>query len=185
MDPACEAGKAPICPLPRTPLPGVLQWAQICLLVLFAADTYTYALLDTLLSRYLGKLGFSQLHASLAYATYGLLQFVGSVALLLLHCSKAFASATIKTQFGITVIAVTVALGSTLFMLAAPASYPLLVLSRGLQGAAAATYSIYSMSLLVRCFPAAWLMRGVAFMNAGELGLLIPSPQGQWHTIIE
>jgi MFS family permease len=120
---------------------------------------------------------------SLAYSIYGIAQLVGSIALLLLQSWPAAASIRLPTQYTIIVVTVVVALGSTLLMVLAPASYQLLLVARAIQGTMGAVYTIYAMTLLVQWFPPAWQMQAVAFMTAGgpaagQWALLgLPDPQ--------
>lgn len=125
------------------------------------------SMLDALLGRYLGTLGITQEHMALGYSIYGIAQLVGSIALLL-QSWRAAASIRLPTQYTLILVTVVTALGSTLLMVLAPASYQLLLVARALQGTMGAVYTIYAMTLLVQWFPPAWQMQAVAFMTAGE-----------------
>jgi MFS family permease len=153
--------------LARPALPGVLRWAQISLFVLFLADVYVYSILDALLGRYLGTLGISQEHMSVAYAIYGMFQIVTSIAILLMQGWHRCKQSSIGKQFGVILAVVAAAAGSTVIMIIWPASYAMLLLARGAQGTCGAVYSILSMILLARSFPAEWQMQAIAFMTAG------------------
>jgi MFS family permease len=155
----------------RSKLSLLLRWAQISIFLLFLADTYVYSILDTLLGRYLGTLGITQQAMSLAYAIYGIFQLGGSILLLLLQCLKAVSRISLQLQFLIIILVVAAALGSTLLMVIWPASYPLLLLARALQGSFGAIYTIYAMVLLAKGFPAEWQMQAIAFMTAGKQAL--------------
>ena len=161
------AGRPDLPMVVRPDLPMFMRWAQLSIFLLFLADTYVYSILDTLLGRYLGTLGITQQGMSMAYAIYGIFQFVASVAVLLLQCCKAVASMSLQRQYLSVLLVVALALSSTLLMVLWPASYPLLLLARALQGTFGAVYTIYGMVLLARGFPAEWQMQAIAFMTAG------------------
>ena len=151
----------------RPALPMVMRWAQLSIFLLFLADTYVYSILDILLGRYLGTLGITQGGMTLAYAIYGIFQFVASLAVLLLQCCKAAACIPLQRQYLLILLVVALALSSTLLMVLWPASYPLLLLARALQGTFGAVYTIYGMVLLATGFPARWRMQAIACMTAG------------------
>jgi MFS family permease len=151
----------------RAPLTPLLRLAQVTLFVLFLADTFTYSILDVLLGRYLATLGITQQGMGLAYSLYGIFQLTGSVLILLLQSFDRVAKARLQMQYILVVFAVLAALASTVVMVLWPASYPVLLLARAIQGMSSAAYNIYPMSLIGSTFPPEWQMQAIAFLTAG------------------
>ena len=151
----------------RGSLSPLLRLAQFVLFTLFLADTFTYSILDVLLGRYLATLGITQARMGVAYSLYGIFQLAGSLLVLLSQSCNKLAKAGLKLQYYLVVFAVLAALASTVVMVLRPASYPLLLLARAIQGLSSAAYNIYPMALIGKVFPSDWQMQAIAFLTAG------------------
>jgi MFS family permease len=150
---------------------AMLRGAQICLFIFFLADTYVTQLPELFLGRFLAsELSISGIKMSFSYSIYGMVQLPVLLLAIALQPSPCKPASSITcSMLLLMALVLGAAIAGTVALALWPHSYPILVASRGLQGALGAIGYALALPLIVQSIPKRWQMQAIAMMTAGGI----------------
>jgi hypothetical protein len=143
---------------------------QLCLLLLFAQDVFCFSLGYPFLPGYLADHGHAGTGTALAFGIYGAASIVSLLLLLMVTSSSSSSRGVLQrpsAKFWLIVASTSLSAAAGAANTAAPESYPILLMTKAIQGSASALYFVYTLNLVAAVFPAAYKTQAMAFVSAG------------------
>lgn len=155
----------------RGPLGTTLRVLQVSIVLVFFSDAYCYSAVEAFLGTVLTEQGYRSSLVALGYASYAITNIAANLLILMLQAIPCIAQASPGRQFAVSWLSFAgCCVLSVVPAIVWPYSAVAVIVTRSIQGCAAAVFTVNILVIMVKVFPAEYQTQAIAAHIAGEAG---------------